>query len=173
MAIQAQISHEPIGRVLRDRWLWLATIACAATGAVIGLWFGPSIGESALVGAVAIGIMGLAPGFVAGLMAALIRRRSRSRRAEQAARERFVASLDEQSSPDTRHSIDPARPRVLIIDQSMATPGALDAAVIARLRVAIEDRVELGAAESELRHHGFEKCAFRINGETIVERSIN
>jgi len=166
-------SREPIGNVLRDPWLWLATLACAAAGAVIGLWFGPSIGEPALVGAVAIGTMGLAPGFVAGLMTAWIRRRARVRRAEQAARERFVASLDERGPPDSRHSIDPHRPRVLLIDFSRAMPRELNAGQIARLRASVENRVDLAAAESDLRHHGFEKCAFRINGETILERSIN
>jgi hypothetical protein len=168
----ASNSTGSIGSVLRDPRLWLATLAGAAGGAVIGLWFGPSTGQSALVGAAAIGIMGLAPGFVTGLVVAWIRRRSRLRRAEQAARERFVASLNERSTSDSRHSIDPDHPRVLIIDRSMATPCALDAAVIARLHAAIENRVDFGAAESELRHLGFETCAFRINGETVLERSI-
>ncbi len=140
---------------------------------MIGLWFGPSIGQSALVGAVAIGIMGLAPGFVTGLVVAWIRRRSRLRRAEQAARERFVASLNERGPPDSRHSIDPDRPRVLLIDFSRAMPRELNAEQIARLRASVENRVDLAAAESDLRHHGFEKCAFRVNGETILERSIN
>lgn len=169
----ASDSTASIGSVLRDPRLWLATLAGAAGGAMIGLWFGPSIGQSALVGAVAIGIMGLAPGFVTGLVVAWIRRRSRLRRAEQAARERFVASLNERSMSDRRHSIDPDNPRVMIVDYSKTMTRALDAAVIDRLRASVENRVDFDAAESELRHHGFEKCAFRINGEKILERRIN
>jgi hypothetical protein len=163
-----------IGGVLRDPWLWPVTLLCTAVGAAIGLWFGPSNGESALVGAVALGIIGLALGFGLGLVAAWGRRRSRAYEAGFTARERFVTSLNERSSPDLRHSIDPDDPGRMIVDFSRAVPSAIDGDAGARLRASIESRAQdFSAAVMELRQHGFSKWVFRLNGETMLERRID
>jgi hypothetical protein len=163
-----------VGGMLRNPWLWLVTLACAAVGAATGLWFGPSIGEPALVGAVALGIMGVALGFALGLMVAWSRRRSREQDAERKTRERFVTSLNERSSPDLRHSIDPDDSRTMIVDFSRAVPSAFDTEAAARLRASIESMAQdFSAAVVELRQHGFSKWVFRLNGETMLERRID
>jgi hypothetical protein len=163
--------------VLRDPWLWLLTLLGAGAGAMLGTWFGPTIGEPALAGAVALGITGLIPGLFAGLVVAWIRRRSRAVRAQDAARERFIESLNEDSQPGSRLSIDRDDRRVLITDFTRATDRALDAEQVARLRRSIEQRSDefaagAAAAAAELKRHGFQKWVFRINGETILERAL-
>jgi hypothetical protein len=161
--------------LLRDPALWLAMFVCAAAGAAIGLWFGPSIGESAPAGAVAVGILGLAAGVVVGLVAALIRRRSRRLAAEDQERARFVASMNDRSWPDQRLSIDPNDRRVLITDYLReGSPSSLDPEIVARLRKSIEERTrDYSAAEAELRRYAFERWVFRVNGATILERRID
>jgi hypothetical protein len=161
--------------LLGDPALWLAMVVCAAAGAAIGLWFGPSIGESAPVGAVAIGILGLAAGVVAGLVAALIRRRPRLLASEDEERARFVASMNDRSPPDQQLSIDPNDRRVLITDYSCeGSQSPLDPEFVARLRKSVEERTgDYSAAEAELRRHQFKKWVFRVNGTTILERRID
>jgi hypothetical protein len=173
-ARDASASRAESRSLMRDPALWLSIIVCAAAGAAIGLWFGPSIGESALVGAVALGILGLAAGVVVGLVAALIRRRSGRLAAQDQERARFVASLNDRSPPDQRLSIDPEDRRVLITDISRAgSPSTLVPELVARLRKSVEERTgDYTAAEAQLRRHGFRKWVFRVNGTTILERRI-
>jgi hypothetical protein len=173
-ARDASASRAESRSLMRDPALWLSIIVCAAAGAAIGLWFGPSIGESALVGAVALGILGLAAGVVVGLVAALIRRRSGRLAAQDQERARFVASLNDRSPPDQRLSIDPEDRRVLITDISRAgSPSTLEPELVARLRKSVEERTgDYTAAEAQLRRHGFRKWVFRVNGTTILERRI-
>jgi hypothetical protein len=160
--------------LLRERVLWLSTIVCAVAGAAIGLWFGPSIGESALVGAVAIGILGFAAGVVIGLVAALIRRRARMLNAQDQERVKFVASMNARSPPNQRMSIDPNDRHVLIMDMSRrGSSSTLDPELVARLRESFEARTgDYAAADAELRHHQFRRWVFRVNGTTILERRI-
>lgn len=166
------------GPLLLDPWLWLATLACALAGAAWGLWFGPSIGETALVGAVALGIMGAVAGLVAGLVAATLRRRGRRQRAEAAAaataRERFVATLNAQAGPDQHHSLDAANPRVLVCNYTREASPAVQAEAVERLRSRLQstDFSAGEAADAEARSYGFEKWVFRINGETVLERTL-
>lgn len=173
-ARDASASRAESRSLMRDPALWLSIIVCAAAGAAIGLWFGPSIGESALVGAVALGIPGLAAGVVVGLVAALVRRRSGRLAAQDQERARFVASLNDRSPPDQRLSIDPEDRRVLITDISRAgSPSTLEPELVARLRKSVEERTgDYTAAEAQLRRHGFRKWVFRVNGTTILERRI-
>ncbi len=173
-ARDASASRAESRSLMRDPALWLSIIVCAAAGAAIGLWFGPSIGESALVGAVALGILGLAAGVVVGLVAALVRRRSGRLAAQDQERARFVASLNDRSPPDQRLSIDPEDRRVLITDISRAgSPSTLVPELVARLRKSVEERTgDYTAAEAQLRRHGFRKWVFRVNGTTILERRI-
>lgn len=173
-AREASASRAESQSLMLDPALWLAMISGAAAGAAIGLWFGPSIGESALVGAVAIGILGLAAGIVVGLVVAFIRSRSRQLAAEDQGRTRFVASMNERSRPDQRLSIDPKDGRVLITDLSRAgSQSSLDPEFVARLRQSVEERTgDYAAAEAELRRHKFKKWVFRLNGTTILERRI-
>ncbi|MFO1207337.1 MAG: hypothetical protein U1E63_16705 [Burkholderiales bacterium] len=161
--------------LLRDPALWLSMGVCAAAGAAIGLWFGPSTGESALVGAVAVGILGLAAGAVVGLVAALIRSRSRQNAAEDEERERFVASMNDRSRPDQRLSIDPNDRHVLVTDYSHeGSQSPLDPELLAKLRKSIEGRTgDYTAAEAALRRYQFKKWVFRVNGATILERRID
>lgn len=159
--------------LLRDRALGLAMLGGVLVGSTIGLWFGPSIGESPLVGAVALGIMGLAPGIVIGLAMAWMRRRSRRLAEEDAARLRFVASLNDRSRPDQRLSIDPDDHRVLITEYSRAGTQALDPEFVVKLRTSIEEQTEdYSAAKAELRRYRFKMWKFRVNGTTILERKI-
>lgn len=160
--------------ILRDRWLWLMTAAGAAAGAVYGLRFGPSIGESPLVGAVAIGILGLAPGFVAGLVLAGLRRRSLAQAAGQSERNRFVESLNERAQPGSRYSISPGDRRALVVDYSKVREVALTPEIRARLLQKIEPvlEAEFAGAAAELRQHGFERWIVQLNGTTLLERPV-
>lgn len=160
--------------LLRDPALWLAMISCAAAGAAIGLWFGPSIGESALVGAVAISILGLGAGVAVGLVVAMIRLRSDRLALQDQERTRLVASMNERSRPDQRLSIDPNDRLVLISDLSReGSRLPLDPELLARLRESLEERTgDYTAAEAELRRHQFKMWVFRVNGTTILERRI-
>lgn len=160
--------------ILRDRWLWLMTLLGAAAGAVYGLWFGPSIGESPLVGAVAIGILGLAPGLVAGLLVAGLRQRSLAQAVGESARIRFVESLNDRAQPGSIYSISPDDRRALVLDLAQARDVAITPEIQARLRQRIEPVVaaEFAGAAAELRQHGFERWIVQLNGVTILERPV-
>jgi hypothetical protein len=166
--------HRPVG-ILRDHRLWLLTLLGATAGAVYGLWFGPSIGESPLVGAVALGILGLAPGFVTGLLIAGLRRRSVAQTVAESERIRFVDSLNERAQPGSRYSISPGDRRALVMDLSKAHDAGLTPEIQARLRQKIGQLLEadiVGAA-ADLRRHGFERWIVQLNGTTILERPVS
>lgn len=160
--------------ILRDRWLWLMALVGAAAGAVYGLRFGPSIGESPLVGAVALGILGLAPGFAAGLVIAGWRRRSRAQANAESARIRFVASLNDRAQSGNRYTINPGDRLALVLDLAQERDIALTPEIQARLLQRIEPVVtaEFAGAAVELRQHGFERWIVQVNGVTILERPV-
>jgi hypothetical protein len=160
--------------ILQDRWLWLLASLGAAAGAVYGLRFGPSIGESPLVGAVAIGILGLASGLVAGLIVAGLRRRSLTQTVRESERRRFVESLNDRAQPGNQYSIGPGHRPALVLDITRADDLALTPEIQARLRHRIEPVVaaEFAGAAAELRQHGFERWIVQLNGITILERPV-
>jgi hypothetical protein len=151
----------------------ISIAVCALAGAAVGVWFGPSIGETALVGAVAIGLMGTVPGLIVGLAVASLRRRRRRRADAVAARERFVAVLNSTPSAEQRFSIDAGDPRALISDYTRDLDPAVSAAAIEHLRASLRERFGGDSpAYAEARAHGFDRWVFRLNGVTILERAL-
>ncbi len=166
--------------MLRDPALWLLTLLGAAVGALYGLRFGPSIGESPLVGSVALGIMGVGPGFVAGVMLAWVRRRSRQRTAAASARERFVAELNaSEVDRRRRYVLSASDPRALVLEFEDERHHTLDPESRATLNENIARRIremldqdDAGLA-AELRQHGFSCWVVRMNGATLLEHPID
>jgi hypothetical protein len=163
-----------VGGILRDRWVWLLTLLGVAAGATYGTRFGPSIGESAQVGAVALGVMGAGPGFAFGLLVAWSRRRSRANAALEVARDRYVESLNTRASRGMRFSIDGSDRRALVVDHSNDINLAADPGLRERVREGIE-RIfdeDINSTAAELRLHGFDKWIVKLNGEPVLERPI-
>lgn len=175
----AETEPRPAG-MLRDPALWLITLVGVVIGGLYGIRFGPSIGETATVGAVAIGIMGAAPGFVAGLVVAWMRYRSRRQAAFTAERARFVATLNaSEVSKGNRFLISTDDPSALILDLGDPRYEGLaeDARKIMRDRISErigrmldEDGADLAA---ELRQNRFNRWIVAFNGETLLERRFD
>lgn len=169
----------PAGMLL-DLALWLITLAGASVGALYGFRFGPSIGETAAVGAVALGIMGAAPSFVAGLIVAWIRYRSRQQAAFAAERSRFVAMLNaSEVRKGRRFLIGDDDPSALIFDLGDERYESLPEDTRKAMRDKVAQSVgkmleEYGAGfAAELRQHRFNRWVVTCNGETLHERRFD
>ena len=169
--------------MLRDPALWLVTLLGAAIGALYGLTFGPSIGETPLVGAVALGLMGAGAGLAVGLCLAWMRSRSRKQAVRLAAalaqRESFVAHLNRNKIDQKLSlSISVDDPRALVLSFNDERLLALDAASRAALEEKTARRIrELvesddGRLAAELRANDFGRWVVRMNGATVYEKLI-